>query len=254
DIATAKITASPAVGNARRLVLAPDNSKVLAFTPSRAGFVLLKTADNSVQTVPGFTSAIYGVFSSDSSKAYILSCSAECGASTPATVTLVDLSGATPVVGASVTVPAATVGVLDSTGNLYVAGSPTVGPAGGALTVINAAAMTISKTVPIGDGNHTLMVLAPNGKLYIGAQTCTDQVGSSTPTGCFTIYDVSAGTATIDIARGDVAAIQPVTAKNRNVVYTSIGGQFIIFDGGTDMPQATQIPLTGQITDVKSAQ
>lgn len=254
DIATAAITASISVNNAQRLVLAPDNSKILAFTPNRAGFALIKTADNSVQTVPGFTSAVYGVFSSDGSKAYILSCSAECGASTPATVTMVDVSGATPVVGASVTVPAATVGLVDSNGNLYIAGSPTIGPAAGVLTVVNTSGMTITKTVPIGDGNHNLMVLAANGKLYIGAQTCTDQVGSSTPTGCLTIYNVSGGTATIDVARGDVSAVQPVTAKGRNVIYTVIGGQLIIFDGGTDMPQATQIPLTGQITDVKSAQ
>ena len=253
DIVNAKVSANISIDNARRLVISSDNSKVMAFSPNRAGFNIIKTADNSVTGV-NVPAAIYGVFSSDNTKAYILSCSAECGVSTPATVTIVDLSGSTPVVGTPVTVPAATVGALDSSGNLYVAGSPTIGPGSGTLTVVNTSNMTITKTIAIGDGNHTLMVTASNGKIYIGAQNCTDQPGTSPPSGCLSIYNVSAGTATIDIARGDVSGIQPVTAKNRNVIYTAVGGTFIIYDGVTDAPQSAQVPLTGVITDVKSAQ
>ena len=100
---------------------------------------------------------------------------------------------------------------------------------------------------------HTIMVQHPNGKIYIGAQNCSNQP-SIPNSGCLSVYTPSANTATVDQARGNVTGIQPVNAKGRNVTYVTVGGQFLIYDGATDQPQTNQIPLTGQITDVKSAQ
>ncbi len=253
DIATAKVTATLSIGNVRRLVISGDNSKVLAFSPERNQFTLIKTADNSLVGVTGFTSATYGVFTTDNSKAYILSCGTECGGTGTPSVALADFSTSTPTITGPVSVPGATVGTLDGSGNLLVAGTPTVGPLQGVLTALSPS-LTVIGSKNIGDGLHTIMVSAPNGKLYIGAKNCTDQPGSSTPSGCLTVYNLSSGAVAVDVARGDVTGIQPVTAKSRNVIYIAVGATLTIYDGNTDQPQNNQIPLTGQILDVKSAQ
>ena len=253
NIADGSLAATIGVPNGQRLVMSPDGSKVLAFSRNRNFFTIIKTADNTTQQVTGFDAMLYGVISSDNSKAYVLNCGPQCSGTTPASVSVVDLTAAAPALGSSVTVAGATVGTIDSSGNLYVAGSPASGALQGVLSVVSTAGPTISKTAQIGDGLHTIMVQHPNGKIYIGAQNCSNQPAIAN-SGCLSVYTPSANTATVDQARGNVTGIQPVNAKGRNVTYVTVGGQFLIYDGTTDQPQTNQIPLTGQITDVRSAQ
>jgi hypothetical protein len=253
DIASATVTATLNLSNVRKLVISPDNSKVLAFSADRNFFTVIKVADNTTQQVAiPYLSADNGVFSSDSTKAYVLNCGPECGDSSPASVQLFDLSGSTPAPGTLVNVPGATVGALDSSGNLYVAGSPNAGPMQGVVTALNTS-LTIIKTAAIGDGLHTLMVLHPNGKFYIGAQTCTDQT-SIPNSGCLSVFNPSSGSVLVDSARGDVTGIQPVNVNNRNKIYITEGGKMVIYDGTTDQPQALQVAITGRLVDVKTAQ
>jgi hypothetical protein len=95
-------------------------------------------------------------------------------------------------------VSAATTALLDGN-NLYVAGTQfaagTCGQplceVGGRLDVVNATNMTVSKSgVPISDGYHQPIALADDGRLFIGATTC-----SNVSQGCLSIYNTSSQTA-----------------------------------------------------------
>jgi hypothetical protein len=262
DIATAAVTANLSIGGVNALVIAPDNSKVLAFSIDQPTVNVIKTSDNTVTQITGLTSPVGGVISSDNTKAYIFNCGPECGAVTPASVSQVDLTASPATVTTTVPVEGATVGFLDSSGNLFVAGSPGSGAGTGRLDVITVANMTVAKSgISISDGFHTLMVAGPTGKLYIGARNCTFTSTQTAATACLSIFDPSNGNTVVNAnippalsTNGVVTAVTPVTAKDRNVIYAAIGGQFVILDGATDQPTANQIDFAGTIVDVKSAQ
>ena len=248
------------VAGANSVVASPDSTTVLAFGQGLNTATVIKVSDNSTQTVSGFNYPVGAVFSSDSKTAYVLNCASECGAAGSPTVTKVDLSGSTPAVIASLPVDGATVGMLDASGNLYVAGTPAVG--NGVLDVINLSSFTVTKTAPIGDGYHKLMALTAGNKLYIGARTCTITTTASGSNGCLSSYDPSSGkTAVLPLSSafnvtsgGNVTGMQPVSVNGRNVLYVAQGGEFVIYDVASDTPQQTQIDFSGIITDVKSAQ
>jgi len=183
---------------------------------------------------------VSGVFSSDDSTAFILNCGPECGG-TAAKVTTLNMASNT--LGASVAVSAATVGYLDSSGNLYVAGTAA---GGGKLDVVNTSSLTVSKSgVAISDGTHTLMAMGSNGKLFVASRTCSNDIQ-----GCLSIFDTAAGSAMLSAAGGgDVTGIEPVSG--RNVVYVIEGGELIIYDTTTSQPQATQIDIVGKAFDVR---
>jgi len=233
-----KSTSSITVPLPRRLVLNKAGSRLLVFSDDSNSIRVVDTAMKAATEVMGFDRPIYGVFSSDDSKAFILSCGAECGG-TAAHVTVLDMSSNTP--GASVAVTAATVGLLDGQ-NLYVAGTT---PAGGALDVVTGS-LTVSKSaVAISGGFHHAMALASNNKLLVAAMTCT--TGTQ---GCLTIFNASAQTAVVDTFKGDVTGLQPIA--NRNVVYVTEGGELRIYDTGTDAEQSKQIDITGKAADVRT--
>lgn len=234
------LTSTIAVPAARRVVLSHNGSKLLAFADGTDQMFVVDTAAKTVTTVSGFDRPVYGVFSSDDSKAYIMNCGPECGGNL-AKVTVLDMTSNAP--GATVAVSAARFGMLDSSGNLYVAGTTA---SGGKLDVVNASSLAVNKSgVAISDGVHTLMALGANNKLFIASRTCTNTVR-----GCLSIYDISAGTAVTSAAGGgDVTGIEPLSG--RNVVYVIEGGELIIYDTTTNMPQSTQIDIVGKAFDVR---
>ena len=240
SVTTGLLTNTIPVPRARRVVLSHNGSKLLVFADATDQMWVVDTAAKTATAVSGFDRPVSGVFSSDDSKAYILNCGPECGG-TAAKVTVLDMASNTA--GASVAVSAATVGLLDSSGNLYVAGTAA---GGGRLDVVNASSLTVSKSgVAISDGTHTLMKLASNSKLFIASRTCTNAVQ-----GCLSIFDTSAGSAVISAAGGgDVTGIEPV--PSRNVVYVIEGGELVIYDTTTGKPQSTQIDIIGKALDVR---
>ncbi|MBZ5510731.1 MAG: hypothetical protein LAN70_06115 [Acidobacteriia bacterium] len=228
------------VPRARRVVLSHNGNKLLVFADATDQMWVVDTTAKTATAVTGFDRPVSGVFSSDDSKAYILNCGPECGG-TAAKVTVLDLATNTP--GASVAVSAATVGLLDSSGNLYVAGTAA---GGGKLDVVNASSLAVSKSgVAISDGTHTIMKLGANSKLFVASRTCSNAIQ-----GCLSIFDTAAGSAVLSAAGGgDVTGIEPVAA--RNVVYVIEGGELIIYDTTTSKPQSTQIDVVGKALDVR---
>jgi hypothetical protein len=240
DISAATLTNSIALPRARRIVLGHNGNKLLVFADNTDQMWVVDTSAKTATAVSGFDRPVSGVFSSDDSKAYILSCGPECGG-TAARVTVLDMASNTP--GGSVIVSAATVGLLDSTGNLYVAGTA----AGtGKLDVLTTSTLAVSKAgVAISDGFHYLMALGSNSKLFIGSRTCNNSAQ-----GCLSIYDTAAQSVVISPAGGgDVTGMEPITG--RNVVYVIEGGELRIYDATTSQPQATQIDVVGKAFDVR---
>ena len=227
---------------ARRIVLSHNNSKLLVFNEDLNQFEVVNTADLSVQTVSGagLDHPIFGVFSADDSKAFILNCGAECGG-TQASVAAVDMSSLS--VGTPVPVDAATIGISD-TNNLYVAGSNPALPGAGSLTVLPLSSLAAGKAIKIGDGFHQVISVFQN-KVIVGARTCS--------TGCLSIVDAGAGTAIVDQPqKGDVTSISGITP--RKVFYTAEGGELRIYDATTGQEELTNntpmIDVVGKVTSV----
>jgi hypothetical protein len=233
DVASFAISTNVTVPSVRRLALAHNNSKVLAFSDNSDSLTVINTADNTTTTVSGFDRPFFAVFSSDDTKAYVLNCGPECGG-TKAGVTILDLTQTTLAPGTTLPVPAATTALMDS-GKLYVAGSAVSpgNPSGtGQLTIIDLGSFTsVGNPIQIGNGFHSLLSLASNNKLFVGARTCT--------TKCLSIVDLSGNTATIADASGNVTGIAPI--PGRNVVYVTVGADVVIYDTATSKPQATQL-------------
>jgi len=248
DTSTPSILATIPVPSVRTVVVNHNGNRALAFSDGVNSLAVIDTNGKTATTVAGFDRPVYGVFSSDDSRAYILSCGPECGGTT-AQVTVLDVSSNTP--GASIPVSAATVGALDSAGNLYVAG--TAGTAG-KLDIVNTSSLSVSKSgVAVSDGFHNRMLLI-NTKLYIGARTCT------TPQ-CLTVLDTGAQTAIIApcvvaaslfCTPGDVTGF--IAIDKRNVVYVVEGGKLLVYDLNSSVPldNKHQVDILGQAVDVKN--
>jgi WD40 repeat protein len=256
------------VPSARRVVLSPDGSKLLAFSENSNSVRLIDTSKFGDETSPiqisGFDRPVWGAFSSDSSKAYILNCGPECGGSAASVQVLNFVSTLSQsTAGAPVPVATATMGLL-SGNTLFVTGTPggAMGPAAGRLTAFDVTsgtpvAISAASNIPISDGYHTHMALASNNKLFIGSRQCTNNPESATPTGCLTIFDTSSSKAVIDTAKdtrtggskGFVTGMSPVT--NRNMVYVVAGGEIRVYDTTTSAESSKQISITGQAVDVK---
>ncbi|MBZ5568348.1 MAG: YncE family protein [Acidobacteriia bacterium] len=239
NVVNGTLTDSIPVPRARRVVLSPDGKKLLVFADGTDQMWVIDTSTKTATTVTGFDRPVFGVFSTDNSKAFILNCGPECGG-TAAKVTVLDM--ATNTTGASIPVSAATIGLLDGS-NLYVAGT---GAGGGKLDVINTSSLTVTKSgVAISDGYHQRIALGSNGKLFIGSRTCNNSAQ-----GCLSIVDTGAGTAVLSPAGGgDVTGIEPISG--RSVVYVIEGGELRIYSTTTSQQQATQIDIVGKAVDVK---
>ena len=227
-----------AVPTVRRLVLSPDGSRLLAFSDDSNSLTVIDTSTNAPTVVAGFDRPTWGVFSSDGSVAYILNCGPQCGGTT-ASIRALDMATNTP--GASVVVSAATIAVRDGS-RLLVAGTAA---GGGRLDVVDIPALTVSSSgTVISDGFHHVMALTSNGKLFIGARTCSNVVE-----GCLSIVNTSGLSVAMNPPRGEVTGLQPI--DGRDVVYVAEGGELRIYSTTTDSLTATQINFVGNIADVK---
>src|ERR1051326_1001205 len=166
DISTPTLTTKIAVPTAHGLALS-HNGKVLLVFSDDSNIIYsidptnIDTTTTTSTTVPKqitsttFDRPVAAFFTSDDTKAFILSCGAECGGTAARVSVLVIASGN---VTASVPVSGASVGLLDSSGNLYVAG--TQGNKSGKLDVLSTSNLAVTKSgVAIGDGFHTVMAL-----------------------------------------------------------------------------------------------
>lgn len=260
DLTNLKLSGAVSVVTPQQMTLSSDGKKLLVFSDTVTDSITV--VDTTTATTnpagaatsvssPDFDHPIYGVFSNDNTKAYILSCGVECGG-TQAKVTVIDMTTTPPTPGASVNVAGATVGLLNST-SLYVAGNTNSAPNTGVLNVVDTGSLTASAPVSIGDGFHRAMALDNHGHLFIGAKACSQLR-------CLTFYDTGSNTATVEVnpdptqngdGYGDVTGnIQPISGRDR--LYLVQGGQLRIFD--TTVPQALppsqQLDAVGLIYDV----
>jgi len=270
SLAAIATTATIPVPAARYVVGSHNGNRILAFGDASNSVTviapsLIGTAtDPRIQVICCFDHPVWGVFSGDDTKAYILDCGPECGGTT-AGITVIDINAntagpMTPLPGAG-----ATVGLLTTTGStLYVAGSPpglscgsgTLAATCGTLDIVNLTSMAVTNASPIiiTDGYHHRMEISNNGQLFIGASTCSNLNTSTEVRGCLTIFNTSNSNVVIPPDNGDVTGLQPIA--NRDVVYLCEGGSFRIYDTTTDKLQIPPVGLNavvivGHPTDVK---
>jgi uncharacterized lipoprotein NlpE involved in copper resistance len=276
-------TAIP-LANVTYIAMDPAEKHLLAFsgTDDIARWVDLTTLDvNGLPVVSTlnfptgtFSHAVAAFFSTDSTKAYILSCGVECGgvgltltlpANTtcaptssistsctyPAWVTEVDVTNpAAPAIVNQWGVLGARRGLIDLTANkLYVTGSNTtlIDSGGnnvqdGYFSAINLTASTPPTPILIGNGAKTL-IRNINGVFWVGSMNCGVQ-------SCITLVNLSTSTATtLSAANGNATGIS--LSVNSGEVYTIEGGEFFIYDQqGNPISSQYNTDIKGQAYDV----
>lgn len=197
-------------------------------------------------------------FSADSSKAFILSCGAECGGTNPdgipesPRVTEIAITSSelvtgvvtTPVVTATVVntwpVKGAQRGLIDLSANkLYVVGS--TGP-DGFFTTIDLAAGTAGTPIQIGNGENRI-IRNIKGVFWVGARNCGVQ-------SCITLVNPASGSPTVlPTAHGDATGISLV--ENTGDIYTIEGGELFIYDkNAKPVISESNTDVRGQAFDV----
>ena len=268
NLSTGAIIATIPVPAAHYLILSPDSSRLLVFSDNSNNVTVIATGligtnNDPRQPVGGiccFDRPVWGVFA-DSATAYVFDCGAECPGGVAAGITTFNVGSPAP--GPTVAVSAATYGLLSGS-TLYVAGSPPHTPCGGGtaaitcgtLNLLDVNSMKVTNAAPviITDGYHNRMALGSNGKLFIGARSCTSiGVLGAEVRGCLSIYNTSTSTVVVPPQIGDATGIEPV--PGRNVVYVCEGGVFQVFDTTTDELEVQVNPppidIVGYTMDVK---
>jgi hypothetical protein len=253
------------IGNARRLVMSPNGTKLLIFLDPQANiapkntFLVLDTATNTLTAITNVAmdQPLTAVFGSSDTQAFVLNCGPECGGITASVVSVDFTTASSPVFSANVLVPGATVGALNGT-TLFVAGTPLTAVTGcpltrcGTLTAINTSALTVGAPVPITDGQHQNIAITSTGKVYVGAAGCSVATGSgvNTTRGCLSIFNTTSLATTFPEESSfrqnfSVTSLQPISG--RNVIYIVQGGELDIFDTNTDALETgiTQIDIVG---------
>ena len=267
------VTAELPVPQARSLTLSPDGTKLLVV--SDQAVTVINTADDTTagSFSTGLDHPVATYVTSNNKTAYILNCGPECGGTT-ASVTVLDLTASPLALGANVAVPAAHVGLVDSSNHLYVAGNQVdpvtkaTTPVLDVLDISGAAPVVTVGPVPIGDGVHTSMALGNNNKLFIGAQNSASS--NCVFTGCLTFFDVVAHTAAVDDAfdtfrqtyKGEVTGMQSLPFRSEMyVVEGSVSGGTNVSNGELHIYNTTfspptevagKIDIAGQAVDVKA--
>lgn len=229
-----------------------------------------------------FDRPIKAVFSSDGSKAYILSCGPECGGSAASVSTLPVAplifqlgqqsgllpcnsapcanSAAKPV--ANIPVPGGASNALVDTNTLYVIGQKpqVIGGQtyyGGNLTEVNLDNNTSSAPVSISDGvpgGASRMIEADDNTLWIGMRQCANGVrfatGASGGYGCLTMYNTATKKVeTIEPYLGDATGIAAITGLHK--IYAAEGGQVYIYSTKDGSSLDNQfVTVTGTAWDV----
>jgi hypothetical protein len=245
---SANITATYAVPAASKIALSPSGQYLLVFADNSDSVFLINLTATTVTPIEitGFARPVNAFFSSDNNTAWVINCGPECGSTNPASVAALNIPSRK--ITSTVPVGGASVGYLNGT-TLYVAGSPVPPGTTSTYDAVNVSNMTriTTNSVAIGDGFHTTMALAPNSKLYIGANSC-----SNTSTGCLSVVDVGSNTADPPLPpRGAITALMSVSG--RNVIYAIEGGFLHIYDSENDQLQGTQITFTGALFGIVQA-
>ena len=243
DVTNAVIKASFPVPNARYLALDHANKTILAFDDtSNTPYLidLTATTPSAVPLVGPYSRPIAAYFTTDDSKAYVLSCGPECGGTQAQVTELTIATKATR----TVAVPAATIGLLNGT-TLYVAGAP--GGVGGVMSVVDTGAMAVTGSTNIGSGFHQVMKMAAS-KIWVGARNCNGG-------GCLSVFDPSNSSVVVDnpvapaVSKGDVTGMDFNTPNNQ--MYVCEGGELHRYD-----PSANEVPtlvdIVGRAYDVRS--
>ena len=253
----AGLTTPVTVPNAMRIVRSNNSKYILAFPDDNSntvyfidtGFGVTPAPTPTVTAVTGFDHPVYAVFSPDDSFAYVVNCGLQCGGAN-AGIQILNIPAHT--LGALLPLQAADFALLNGS-TLYVPGTVpstpcTAAPAinCGILSVVNASATpTLGNTYEISDGYHDHMLVAPNNRLYIGAEnTCA----ANAPNGCLSIFNITTNTVVIVPPCGTSCTEQSdITGMSniigRTVVYVIEGGEVHIYDTTTDAP------LTGVSND-----
>ncbi len=266
-------TAAIPLPNAQTVVASPDGTHILVFSNDSDAVtvmsqLLVNTGVPVTTSVAGFDRPVYAVFSSDGSTAYVLNCGPQCGSSTAgASVQVLNMAALT--LGTSVSVDAATIGLLNGS-TLYVAGtSPTNNKCNpqttaaavcGRLDTVDLGSMTVTGSAMITDGYHDRIDISANGQLYIGSHTCTNIGNINSPSGevrgCLSIFNTTNGNVIIPPDNGDVTGLQSYTT--RFVEYVAEGGNLRVYDTDlntlliNDYITTGTIVIRGQIIDVKA--
>ncbi|MGA8869303.1 MAG: hypothetical protein WB510_20175 [Candidatus Sulfotelmatobacter sp.] len=272
NLTNGSVALTVSVPNAQTVISNPNGTQLLAFSNDSDAVTIItpSLAQNNTTattiTVPGFDRPVYGFFSTDGSKAYILNCGAQC-AGTQAGVQILNL-GATPSAGASVPVDGATMGLISGS-TLYVAGtSPTnnactgektAATICGRLDLVDLGSMTVTGSAVITNGYHTVMSISANGQLFIGASDCITIGNVNAPQGevrgCLSIYNTTNGEVVIPPDNGDVTDLQSFTS--RYVEYVAEGGNLRVYDTTQDALLVNEfingtIAIVGQVVNVKA--
>ena len=275
NIGSGGTTTTIGVPKAQTVVSNPNGTQLLVFS-SDSDFVSVvspglavppvdqgcDTAPNTVCTiVPGFDRPVFAIWNGNT--AYVLNCGAECGG-TQASVQVLDTATMTP--GPPLPVDGATFAFLKGT-TLYVAGTSPVNNACtgqktaaticGRLSIVDLGSMTVTASVVITDGYHDRMDMSSNGRLFIGARTCTNIGNINNPSGevrgCLSIFDTMVPgntTAAVPSDNGDVTGLQSFTSYNKE--YVTEGGNLRIYDTTKNTLQKHQIAIVGDAVDVKA--
>jgi hypothetical protein len=247
DLTNRVISSTISVPVARRIAINHAGTKVLAFADNTNTAYVIDTSAKTATAIADpngvLDRPVNVIFSSDDSKGYILSCGGECGG-TQAKVTIFNPSDNS--LGNSVNVDGATMGIIDTTGKLYVAGSTN---GNGTLQTVDTAALagnnaTPSTSVAISNGYHSTMAFADNNRLYVGSLHCNNATVGGVVQGCLTMFDTTGQKAAISTTAGDVTGIQPIIG--RNLVYVCQNGELVIYDTTTDAPRTSnQLDVVG---------
>jgi hypothetical protein len=244
--ASGTVTATFTVAGVQRLVIGPLGLTVLAFNDTLAtSFTVIAGGAATAVTNSGLDHPANAVFVADDNHFIVMNCGAECGG-TQAKVVAVTLNAGASVVGTPLSLSGATVGLLNGA-SVFVAGSPATGLNAGTLQVVNNSAFTAGPVVHLADGRHNLMALTSNGRLYVGAATCTLGAvnAQNQRQGCLSIFDTGTQAVTPVLLpatrpNGDVTALAPVAG--RGVIYVVQGGRVDIFDITTNAVSTTATP------------
>jgi len=261
-----------AIPGIARLVLGPNNSKLLGFsddaqnlptTNANAFYVIDAVSHVAVSMNPSLGTLVgaqpFNAVFVDSSHAFILNCAQECGGTaTAASIQELNLTTPLPTLGGPIAgMPAnagATVGLLSGS-SLFIAGTPSAGT--GSLVVFNTSTNTFSPVLAIQDGLHNRIALTSNNRLFVGSQNCLAAPSGTSFQGCLAILDTAKGFAqtslTFPVFSGfrnnfSVTGMQPISG--RNVIYVIEGGELDIFDITTNALTPTQLDISGKAIDV----
>jgi DNA-binding beta-propeller fold protein YncE len=266
DLTTGVLGTQIPVPLAQTLVLSPDGKKMLVLRDQTDQISFIDLTATTPTAVPVGGSALSrptgAVFSTDGTKAYVVNCGQECGGGVGTeAVSVIDMTTTPPSAGAPVQVHAGSTIFIDSSNNLYVAGTKP-GDSNGSLTVLTPNGNTAVAKAPvnIGSGFHKQMALGADNKLFVGATGCPD--GANVPgAGCLTIYDTSAATSTPTITTGGAGSVTGMAVvPNSHLVYVVMGGELLTYDTRTSAIFAGPcsnplgrcfVDIVGQAVDVK---